>query len=81
MKVLKFYSPSCGPCRVMESNLKKADIAYEDIDVTDENNVPLVEQYGIRNIPTIVKVDDVGEELAKFTGIKSAEQLKIWIDE
>lgn len=81
MKVLKFYSPSCGPCRVMESNLKKADIAYEDIDVTDENNDPLVEKYGIRNIPTIVKIDDAGEELAKFTGIKSAEQLKIWIDE
>ena len=32
MKIIKFYSTSCGPCKVLDSNLKKAGIEYESID-------------------------------------------------
>lgn len=81
MKILKFFSPTCGPCKVMESNLKAVDIPYEDIDATDENNDPLVEKYHIRNIPTIIMVNEVDEEVKRFTGVMSPEQLKSWIKE
>lgn len=33
MKVLKIYSRTCGPCKVLESNLQLAGIPHESIDV------------------------------------------------
>ena len=36
MRVLKFFSPHCGPCRVMEQNLKEANIEYESINVEED---------------------------------------------
>lgn len=80
MKILKFFSPTCGPCKIMESNLKAAGISYEDIDATDENNDPLVEKYHIRNIPTIIMVNEADKEVKRFTGIMSPEQLKLWTE-
>ena len=31
MKILKFYSDSCGPCKVLTKNLKEAGIDVENI--------------------------------------------------
>lgn len=35
MKVLKIYSRTCGPCKVLESNLQLAGIPHESIDVQE----------------------------------------------
>ena len=42
MKIIKFYSDTCGPCKVLDSNLKKASINYESINANnDENNASI----------------------------------------
>ncbi len=77
MKILKFYSETCGPCKVLDNNLKKAGIEYESINANDDENDILVEKYKIRAVPTLVKEEN-NVEIARHTGIMTEEQLKEW---
>ena len=82
-KILKFYSPLCGPCRVLEQNLKDSGIEYVSINIFDDecidnlgNTEHLVEHYDVKALPTLIKIDDSGEVLDKKVGILNVEQLK-----
>lgn len=77
MKILKFYSETCGPCKVLDSNLKKAGIEYESINVNDDKNNNLIKKYKIQSLPTLIKVDNE-KEIARHIGILTVEQLKYW---
>ena len=80
MKIIKFYSDTCGPCKVLDSNLKKAGIEYESINANDDENDVLVERYKIRAVPTLIKEDN-GVEIARHVGIMTEEQLKHWCND
>ena len=80
MKIIKFYSDTCGPCRVLDTNLQRAGIAYEAINVNMEENDVLVEKYNIRAVPTLIKEEN-GAEIARHTGIMTTEQLKCWCND
>lgn len=80
MKIIKFYSDTCGPCKVLDSNLKKAGIEYESINANSDENDTLVEKYGIRAVPTLIKEDN-GVEIARHVGIMTEEQLKHWCND
>lgn len=82
-KVLKFYSPLCGPCKVLESNLKASGINYININIFEDGYIKdlgnineLTEHFGIRTVPTLIKIDSYGKELERRVGILSVEQLK-----
>ncbi len=82
-KILKFYSPLCGPCKVLEKNLKDSGIEYVNVNIFEDGCIDelgsidqLVEHYGIRSIPALVKIDSAGEVIDKKVGILSVEQLK-----
>lgn len=81
MKILKFYSNSCGPCKIVDENLKKANVEFTPIDVEDEKNDDLVDKYSIRDIPTLIKLNDKEEVIAKHTGYMTVEQLVNWCKE
>lgn len=77
VKILKFYSPSCMPCKLLTNVLKEEQVEHESIDITDERNEDLVAQYNIRNVPMLIKVDCQGHELSRlggFPGIKAVEE-------
>lgn len=77
MKILKFYSNSCGPCKVMSKELAKLkDIEIVDYDATDENNVEILDKYKVLSIPTIIVVDDKGDTISRFGGIVPIEKIK-----
>lgn len=75
MKILKFYSDSCGPCKVLTKNLKEAGIEVEEINVQEDSY--LIDKYEIRNIPTLIKIEN-DTVLDRFTGIMTVDQLKNW---
>jgi thiol-disulfide isomerase/thioredoxin len=72
MKIVKFYTPGCGPCKAMTPILEKAsselNIPLESVDIT--NTPDLVAKYGIRGVPTTILLGDNYEVLAKFVGLK-----------
>lgn len=67
MKVLKFYSRTCGPCKTLESNLQLAGIPHES--------------YEIRAVPTPILVDDEGKVVKRHTGLLGIEDLKKFANE
>ena len=73
MKILKFFGLWCGPCKALSKAFKDAKIEHQDIDV-DENE-ELVDKYHIKSIPTVIVLDNEGEELGRFVGPRTKEQL------
>lgn len=76
-KVLKFYSGTCGPCKVMGCKLKQLppEVEVQEIEVTDDSNESLIDKYNIRSIPTIIVVDESGEPVKEFKGIVPIEDI------
>jgi thioredoxin 1 len=71
MKYLKFEASWCGACKMVQPQLNKLaaeNIVVEKIDA--ETNNELVAEYNIRNLPTVVLVDDSGKEFYRTVGSK-----------
>ena len=74
-KILYFSAVWCGPCQtlgpIMES--LKGDINYQKIDV--DNNQDLSMQYGVRNIPTLILLDETGEVKGRKVGLQTKQDI------
>lgn len=76
--IIKFYSPTCGPCKVLDKNLKIANIEYTSINAADPSFEELTEKYQIHSVPTLVKLN--GDKVVdKFVGIMTVDKLKEWV--
>ena len=75
MKLLYFSAPWCGPCRVLGPIVDEVSqqIPIQKVDVDKEQD--LSTQYGIRNIPTIIKVDNQGVEIKRVLGMQNKNQI------
>ena len=73
-KILYFSAAWCGPCKMLGPIMESlsGQINYEKIDV--DNNQDLSIQYGVRNVPTLVLVDN-GEAVGRLVGIQSKEAI------
>lgn len=78
MKLIKFYTKTCGPCKVMKPVVDELvknhpELEYEEIDCSE--GVPDEWAQSVRNVPTIIIVkEDAFNE--KAVGIKSYEYLE-----
>ena len=58
-KILKFYSKTCGPCKVMSKRLEELkNVEIQEIDILDEDSEELVNKYKVTSIPTIIILND-----------------------
>lgn len=73
-KILYFSAAWCGPCRMLGPIMESlaGEINYEKIDV--DNNQDLSIQYGVRNIPTLILVEN-GEAVGRLTGLQQKDQI------
>lgn len=70
-----FSAPWCGPCRMLGPTMDQVSeqVPVQKINVDDDSE--LSAKYGIRNIPTVIKVDDNGDVLDKFVGVKPLDDI------
>jgi thioredoxin 1 len=77
-RILRFTAPWCNPCKALAASLGEIDtkvpIEVIDIDVYPE----IAEEYGVRNIPTLVMLSE-NIEVKRITGSKTTKELKEWI--
>lgn len=81
MKVIKIYSRSCGPCKVLENNLQLANIPHESIDAQSAEGYDAVIRYDVKTVPTLLLVDDNDNVVKKHTGILGVQELKRFYNE
>jgi thioredoxin 1 len=73
MKYLYFSAPWCGPCKQLAP---KMELVAESVTVEKilvDSDAETTEKYGIRNIPTVLLIDENGTELERFVGINPVE--------
>ena len=74
-KLLVFSATWCGPCKAFKPTLLQLDqdrLSYIDIDELPE----IREDYNVKSVPTIVLVDEDGEELERFVGAPPLSKLQ-----
>jgi thioredoxin 1 len=68
-KVIKFWAPWCGPCRMYAPTFDKVAEKYEGqvefISVNVDEDQESAQKYNVRNIPFTVLVKEDGTEIPK----------------
>jgi thioredoxin 1 len=73
MKYLYFSAPWCGPCKQLAP---KMELVAETVTVEKilvDSDTETTEKYGIRNVPTVVLIDENENEIERFVGVNTAE--------
>ncbi len=71
MKTILYFTASwCGPCKALSPRMEKlaSQINYRKIDVDSNQDMSI--KYGVRNVPSLVLVDENGTELNRMVGVQ-----------
>jgi len=76
-KILYFSAPWCGPCKqfgpIMD-RISQTGILVEKVNV---DNAPAVAAaYNIRSVPTVIVVNNTGNEIGRSVGMLSESQVR-----
>ena len=75
-KILYFSAAWCGPCRTLGPIMQEATtegVVYEKIDV--DTNQDLSMKYGVRNIPTLILLNETGEIKGRKVGLQTKQDI------
>ena len=78
MKILKFYTPTCMPCRALGKTLDKMDVVVESIDATED--IAKVDEYNVCTTPTLIFLNDKGEEVERTVGLVTQSKIQEILD-
>ena len=73
MKIWKFFGSWCRPCKALTKAFAEAKIEHQEIDV--DKNEELADEYPVKSVHTVLVLDNEGEELGRFVGPRTKEQL------
>jgi thioredoxin-like negative regulator of GroEL len=79
IKIIKFESPTCQPCKLLTKTLSEIDVQYpiEIVDISIEHERASL--WNIRTVPTLV-MTEAGGEIKRLIGYKSAFEVEKWIN-
>jgi thioredoxin 1 len=82
MKLLKFWSEWCNPCKQQTKEFEENPVAVEvkSIDV-DEDTEGLTDQYKIMSVPTILLVDNEGTVIKRWVGFTPSSTINQFIED
>ena len=78
MKILKFFTPTCMPCRALGKTLEKIDVEVEGIDATE--NIAKVDEYNICTTPTLIFLNNEGKEVERTVGLVTQSKIQEILD-
>ena len=81
MKVMKFYSPCCGQCKVVAKEFKDHPIDAPVKDINVMENPEVADKYNVKGLPTILLLNDEDEVVETWHGIVKSEVINSVIKE
>ncbi len=73
MKYLYFSAQWCQPCKTLSPIMNEVSMKIEVEKIDVDENYEKAQQYGVRNIPTVVLLDG-GGEVKRFIGVQPKHQ-------
>ena len=67
MKILKFYTTTCMPCRAVGKLLEKVEVPVEEINALED--IAAVDKYNVCTTPTLIFLNEKDEEVKRTTGM------------
>ena len=76
MEILKFYTETCMPCKVIGKMLDKLEgVKVTPINAIADENIELVSEYNVFSTPTLVFLKE-GKEVGRITGMTNESKIK-----
>ncbi len=74
-KILYFTAAWCAPCKTLGPIIESlsGQINYQKIDVDSNQDMSI--KYGVRNVPSLILINEKGETLNKLVGVSTKEQI------
>lgn len=67
---------TCSPCKLLSKLFTQLNIQKEEIVLDEDDNVDTIaDKYNIKSVPTVIVLNNEGEELGRFVGSRNKEQL------
>lgn len=81
MEILKFYTDTCMPCKVVGKILDKLEgVKVTPINAVADENIELVSEYNVFSTPTLVFLKE-GKEVGRITGMTTESKIKAILEE
>ena len=75
-KILLFKLSTCSPCKLLSRLFTQLHILKKDIVLDEDDNADIIaDKYHVKSVPTVIVLDNEGEELGRFVGPRTKEQL------
>ena len=75
-KILLFKLSTCSPCKLLSRLFTQLHILKKDIVLDEDDNADIIaDKYHVKSVPTVIVLDNEGEELGRFVGLRTKEQL------
>lgn len=74
MKLLKFYTTWCQPCKRLTTYLDTQPLEVEIEEINVEDNPILASQFDVMSVPVLLVQDDEGNEVTRHT---SSDPIKV----
>ena len=81
VKLYKFYADWCGPCKQQAKLLEETPVNVELINVNIEEEEELTKKFGVRNLPTLLLVDDEDNIIKSWHRLTNPQDINTFINE
>lgn len=76
--ILKLSAEWCSSCKLMDPQLARLGLIVSHVDIDVDTSYS--KKYGVRSIPTLIKLSRTGEEVGRLVGSQSDSKLKEFFD-
>tara|TARA_B100000780_G_scaffold265023_1_gene220129 strand:- start:34 stop:276 length:243 start_codon:yes stop_codon:yes gene_type:complete len=75
-KIYYFSANWCQPCKALGPTMERSGLPFQKINI--DNDTELSAKYGVRSVPTLIKVDANGNEISRLVGNNPLDKIQSW---
>ena len=72
-QLLYFSAPWCQPCKTLGSIMDQVSHQAKVRKINVDNSPEMASHYGVRSVPTVILVNELGEEKSRLVGVQSGQ--------